>query len=98
MTTRRNFLKNAAAFASLVAVSPFFRIRSAKAEKIGKIMKTDDQWKKELSPEQFNVLRQEGTERAFTSPLNDEKRVGIFACAGCGLELFPSKFKYDSGT
>lgn len=98
MTTRRAFLKNTAALAGLMAVSPFFWIRSAKAEKIEKIMKTDDQWKKELSPEQFNVLRQEGTERAFTSPLNDEKRVGVFACAGCGLELFPSKFKYDSGT
>lgn len=68
------------------------------AAQIGKIMKSDDQWKNELSPEAYDVLRHEGTERPFTSPLNDEKRKGVFACAGCGLELFPSEYKYDSGT
>jgi peptide-methionine (R)-S-oxide reductase len=57
-----------------------------------------DEWKKRLSPEAFKVLRQEGTERAGTSPLNDEKRPGIFACAGCGLPLFTSEMKYESGT
>ncbi len=51
-----------------------------------------------LSPEQFDVLRQAGTERPFTSPLLNEHRAGIFACAGCGLDLFSSKTKYDSGT
>jgi peptide-methionine (R)-S-oxide reductase len=60
--------------------------------------KDNDDWKKDLTPEQFCVLRQEGTERAFTSPLNNEKRKGVFVCAGCGLELFPSQYKYDSGT
>jgi peptide-methionine (R)-S-oxide reductase len=57
-----------------------------------------DEWKKRLSPESYKVLRDEGTERAGTSALNDEKRPGIFACAGCGLPLFTSAMKYESGT
>jgi peptide-methionine (R)-S-oxide reductase len=59
---------------------------------------TEAQWRTLLSPEQFAVLRQEGTERAFTSPLNHEKRKGLFACAGCQLALFSSATKFDSGT
>ena len=51
-----------------------------------------------LTPEQYEILRQEGTERAFTSPLNHEKRAGVFSCAGCALALFSSKTKFDSGT
>ena len=65
---------------------------------IQKITKTDEEWKKMLTPKQYAILRQEDTEAPFTSPLNHEKRAGTFACAGCGLELFPSKFKFDSGT
>jgi peptide-methionine (R)-S-oxide reductase len=61
-------------------------------------MVDDAQWKRRLSPEQYRVLRREGTERAFTSPLNDEKRRGMFHCAGCGQPLFSSDAKYDSGT
>ncbi|MDD5241980.1 MAG: peptide-methionine (R)-S-oxide reductase MsrB [Sulfuricella sp.] len=67
-------------------------------EHIEKISRTDAEWRKLLTPAQYDVLRQKGTERAFTSPLNDEKRSGIFACAACGLALFPSRFKFDSGT
>ena len=63
-----------------------------------KIDKSDLDWKNILTPEQYNVLRKEGTERAFTSPLNNEKRKGVFHCAGCQLPLFPSEYKYDSGT
>ena len=59
---------------------------------------SDAEWKERLSPEAYAVLRKEGTERAGTSPLNDEKRVGIYACAGCGFELFSSDTKFDSGT
>lgn len=68
------------------------------AVKIDKIVKTDEEWKKLLSPAQFSVLRREGTEPPFTSPLNNEKRLGTFVCAGCELPLFESKTKYDSGT
>lgn len=62
------------------------------------INKSDAEWREQLAPEQFAVLRQEATERAGTSPLNDEKRAGVFVCAGCGLELFTSDTKFDSGT
>lgn len=63
-----------------------------------KIEKTDADWRRSLSPEAYRVLREHGTERAFTSPLNDEKRAGMFTCAGCGKELFASDAKFESGT
>lgn len=59
---------------------------------------TDAEWRKRLNAAQYKVLREEGTERAGTSPLNAEKRPGVFACAGCGLPLFTSEMKYESGT
>ena len=63
-----------------------------------KIQKSDAEWRQSLSPEAFRVLREHGTERAGTSPLNHEKRKGVFACAGCGKPLFDSATKYESGT
>ena len=57
-----------------------------------------DEWKKRLSPEAYYVLREEGTERPFSSLMNDEKRKGVFCCAGCQQSLFSSEMKYDSGT
>jgi peptide-methionine (R)-S-oxide reductase len=62
------------------------------------IEKTDNEWRENLTPEQFRVLRQHGTERAGTSPLNSEKRHGTFRCAGCGHPLFDSNTKFESGT
>jgi peptide-methionine (R)-S-oxide reductase len=62
------------------------------------IKRSAAEWKKLLTPEQFHVLREEGTERAGTSPLNAEKRPGLFVCAGCSLPLFTSEMKYESGT
>ena len=59
---------------------------------------SDAEWKRRLSPAAYQVLRKEGTERPFSSPLNNEKRAGTFHCAGCDLPLFSSKAKYDSGT
>jgi len=59
---------------------------------------SDAHWKQRLSPAAYQVLRKEGTERPFSSPLNNEKRAGTFHCAGCGLPLFSSKAKYESGT
>ena len=64
----------------------------------GKMHKSDADWQKALSPEQYRVLRQHGTERAGTSALNHEKRAGEFLCAGCGAELFGSGTKYESGS
>lgn len=63
-----------------------------------RIEKTDEQWRAELDPAAYQVLRHEGTERAGTSPLNDEQRQGTFVCAGCGTALFTSDMKFDSGT
>ena len=57
-----------------------------------------EEWKSRLSPESYYILREEGTERAFSSQLNNEKRKGVFHCAGCDLPLFLSDKKYDSGT
>jgi peptide-methionine (R)-S-oxide reductase len=62
------------------------------------ISKSDAEWRNMLSPEAYHVTREHGTERAFTSPLNDEKRDGIFMCVCCGAALFPSDAKFDSGT
>ncbi len=59
---------------------------------------SEEEWKKRLTPQQYAVLRQDSTERAGSSPLNKEKRKGTFACAGCGLPLFSSATKYESGT
>jgi peptide-methionine (R)-S-oxide reductase len=58
----------------------------------------DEEWRARLTPEQYQVLRKHGTERAGTSPLNKEHREGVFRCAGCGQELFASATKFDSGT
>jgi len=63
-----------------------------------KIDKPESYWKDMLDPAAYNVLREDGTERSFTSPLNDEKRAGVFTCAACGLPLFTSDTKFNSGT
>ncbi len=72
--------------------------KSAAATDIKPVVKTDAEWKNQLPPDSYHVLREEGTERPFTSPLNHEKRAGTFGCAGCDLTLFASRFKFDSGT
>lgn len=64
----------------------------------GKIKKSDTEWQGQLSPEAYRVARKHGTERAFTSPLNDEKRDGTFTCICCGEPLFGAADKFESGT
>ncbi len=65
---------------------------------MSKIEKSDAEWREALTPEAYRVLREHGTERAGTSPLNHEKRRGVFTCAGCGKELFAADTKFESGT
>ncbi|MDB9514653.1 peptide-methionine (R)-S-oxide reductase MsrB [Kamptonema animale CS-326] len=70
----------------------------ASSNDVFEITKTEEEWRTMLTPQQFQVLRQHGTERAHTSPLDKEYGKGIYACAGCDLPLFSSETKFDSGT
>ncbi len=94
MLTRRTVLG-----ASLCVVgaglSPVGRALAAAEDRV---THTDAEWRKILTPAQYRILRQDGTEPAFSSPLVNEHRKGIFACAGCGLDLFSSATKFDSHT
>ncbi len=94
---RRSILTFAASGISLVAMAASRRTSLA-AEGTFEVTKTVEEWKKILAPESFAVLREEDTERPFTSVLLDEHRKGTFNCAGCDLPLFASETKYDSGT
>ncbi|SAK46286.1 peptide-methionine (R)-S-oxide reductase MsrB [Caballeronia ptereochthonis] len=105
MPTRRRFLLTGAAAATAAfALSGRLRARAAGAapqassQEHFEIVHSDDEWRRLLDPAQFEVLRREGTERPYTSPLNDEHRAGTFSCAGCKLALFSSSTKFDSHT
>ncbi|CAN5396546.1 peptide-methionine (R)-S-oxide reductase MsrB [soil metagenome] len=104
-TTRRTLI--GAAIAAIGSAVLFDRFAGEPAEAAGKpaaadeifpVTHTDEEWKRMLDPGAYQVLRHEGTERPYTSPLNDEHRTGLFACAGCALPLFSSKTKFDSRT
>lgn len=87
--TRRMILLAAAGVPALAA---------GRSSREFEIMRTEEEWKSILTPEQYHVLRRQGTERAGSSPLDREKRSGTFHCAGCDLPLYASKAKFDSGT
>lgn len=82
----------------LVAARFGFGTASAEAAETFPVTRTDAEWKKKLTPDQYQVLRREGTETPFSSELLHESRKGNFACAGCDQENFPSTTKFDSGT
>lgn len=94
--TRRNLfsLLAAAGLGQRVAAAPAAPLRAD----IVPLRLAEAQWRERLTPQQYAVLRQEGTERPGSSPLNHEKRKGLFVCAGCELPLFQSQHKYESGT
>ncbi len=96
---RRYFLTGLIGVASLPVVRAFAAAKDVQGRPmIEKIERSEAEWRQLLTPAQFRVLREEGTEPAWTSALNDEKRKGSYVCAGCDLELFTSEMKYDSGT
>lgn len=94
---RRTFITLAAGGAGLMLLPGFGRSAFA-AQRGDRLVLSDAEWKRRLTPLQYDILRQAGTERAFTSPLDKEKRSGMFHCIGCDQPLFPSRFKFDSGT
>ncbi|WP_116082835.1 peptide-methionine (R)-S-oxide reductase MsrB [Tropicimonas sp. IMCC34011] len=99
MTSRRKVLfgGSAAAVAAAIGGVAVWRSTPAMAQDF-EVSLTEAEWRERLTEEEFAVLREEATERAFTSPLNDETRAGIFTCAGCDQDLYSSETKYKSGT
>jgi peptide-methionine (R)-S-oxide reductase len=97
MIDRRILLASAASLAALAAFR-WLRLTPARAAGKFEIEKTDAEWRKQLTPQQYEILRKEGTERPGSSPLLKEHRKGTFACAGCDLPLFSSETKFESGT
>jgi len=95
---RRRFIKLAVISAAGIQLLSRYAVPAFAADRVEKIKVTDAEWKNLLTPDQYEVLRKEGTERPFTSPLYHETRKGLFVCVACRLPLFPSKYKFDSGT
>jgi peptide-methionine (R)-S-oxide reductase len=95
---RRTLLGTVAAGVAAAFAGAFWTRRSTAASGKFEITKSDAEWRRLLTPAQYNVLRDHGTERAGSSPLDKEKRKGLFHCAGCDLAVFSSAHKYDSGT
>jgi peptide-methionine (R)-S-oxide reductase len=98
MIDRRVLLSSVAAIAAFAGFKGLQFSSGVEAAEKFEIEKTPEEWKRQLTPEQYYILREQGTERPYSSPLNKEKRKGIFACAGCDLPLFSSETKFESGT
>lgn len=97
MIDRRSLLLGGVG-AIAIAATLAMRTSPTRAKGAFPVFMSEDEWRKKLTKEQFNVLRESGTEYPYTSPLNDEHRAGLFACAGCAQNLFDSRTKFDSGT
>ena len=97
MIDRRILLATTAGLFGFAALR-WLRGEPANAAEKFEVEKTDAEWRAQLTPQQYEILRKEGTERRYTSPLLKEHRKGTFACAGCDLPLFSSETKYESGT
>ena len=103
--TRRRFLAGGVAALGAVAAARLF-VGGSGSSTAGvvtgavafEVTKSEEEWRRSLTAEQYRVLREHGTERPWTSPLDREKRAGTYACAGCGNPLFSSETKFDSGT
>jgi peptide-methionine (R)-S-oxide reductase len=95
--TRRDVLLGGVCVVAAVAVPALLRPSRAATETF-EVTHSEDEWKRLLTPAQYQVLRKHGTERPFTSPLNDEHRTGVFICAACDLPVYRSETKFDSGT
>ena len=105
---RRYFLSSSMALAALVACTKAPIVGTSLLQNgnsnqsinkgIKKVIKTNEEWKRILTPAQYEVTRQKGTERPFSSPLNENHQEGVFECVACGLPLFSSKAKFNSGT
>ena len=98
MITRRQLGQAGLTALTGVALMRLFETSKAAAGETFEVNHSKEEWRRMLSPEQFYVLREHGTERAGTSPLDREKRAGTFTCAGCELPVFSSEQKFDSGT
>jgi peptide-methionine (R)-S-oxide reductase len=98
MLHRRAVLTSGVSLLAFAAASSITKANDMTTTAIDFKKLSDAEWKTRLSPAAYDVMRHEGTERAFTSPLNKEKRKGTFACAGCDLPLFSSDTKFESGT
>jgi peptide-methionine (R)-S-oxide reductase len=98
MLTRRHALLAGVAAVAVFSVGRLLRPPAAGAATAYEVTHTDEEWRKLLTPDAYQVLRHEGTERPFTSALLGEHRPGTFACAGCDLPLYSSKTKFESGT
>lgn len=98
MITKRSFLATAGAGVGAILSIGCSARAPAEAKGRFEVTKSAAQWRRTLSPASYRVLREGGTERAGSSPLDKEKRRGVYACAGCGLPLYSSAAKYDSGT
>jgi len=96
--TRRQLMNLLSTFGIGSAAATQSALAASKPTRADRVQLSEAEWRKRLTPAQFDVLRKEGTERPFTSALNDEKRAGTYQCAGCELPLFSHSAKYDSGT